>query len=88
MIGNGNINRQTANGVYELGISVNNDTPSDGYYNMSSTDGTERTSSINVHGYFNLSDGDTVQLAARNITTTNNILVSESSLTIIKLFNT
>ena len=88
VIGNGNINRQTANGVYELGISVNNDTPSDGYYNMSSTDGTERTSSINVHGYFNLSDGDTVQLAARNITTTNNILVSESSLTIIKLFNT
>jgi len=88
VIGNGRINRQTANAVYELGISINNATPSVGYYNMSSTDATETTSSINVHGYFNLSDGDTVQLAARNITTTNNILVSESSLTIIKLFNT
>ena len=88
VIGNGRINRQTANAVYELGISINNGSPSVGYYNMSCTQATETTSSISVHGYFNLSAGDTVQLAARNITTTNNILVSESSLTIIKLFNT
>lgn len=88
VIGNGRINRQTANAVYELGISINNSSPSVGYYNMSCTQATETSSSISVHGYFNLSAGDTVQLAARNITTTNNILVSESSLTIIKLFNT
>ena len=36
----------------------------------------------------NLVGGDTVQLTARNITTTNNILVSESSLTLLKIGNT
>lgn len=88
VIGNARINRQTANAVYEVGISLNNASPTAGYYNKSSTDSTETTSSISVHGYFNLSQGDVIQLSARNITTTNNILVSESSLTVIKLFNT
>jgi hypothetical protein len=88
IIGNGRINRSGGNSVYELGISINNASPAIGYYNMSCTVATETSSSISVHGYFNLSAGDTVQLAVRNITGTSNILVSESSLTIIKLFNT
>lgn len=87
VFGNGRINRQTANAVYELGISKNGVAPTAGFYFKSSTDSTETTSSINVHGYFDLVGDDTIQLAVRNITTTNNILVSESSLTIIKLFN-
>ena len=36
----------------------------------------------------NLVSGDSISLAARNITDTNNILVSESSLTLLKIANT
>lgn len=87
IIGNARINRQTSNALYEVGISINSLNPSLGNYFLSCTTATENTSSINVHGYFNLVNNDTVQLVARNITGTQNILVSESSLTIIKLFN-
>lgn len=80
-------NRQTANAIYQIGISKNDAVPSDGYYSMASTDSTETTSNANIHGYFNLVGGDTIQLVARNITTTNNILVSEASLTLIKIGN-
>ena len=88
IIGNGRINRQTANALYQIGISKNNATPDNGYYHNSSTSATETSSSITVIGMLNLVGGDTVQLTARNITTTNNILVSESSLTLLKIGNT
>ena len=88
IIGNGRINRQTANALYQIGISKNNETPDNGYYHNSSTSANETTSSITVIGMLNLVGGDTVQLTARNITTTNNILVSESSLTLLKIGNT
>ena len=88
ILGNGRINRQTANALYQIGISVNGSTPSDGFYHNSSTSATETSSSISVIGMLNLNNNDTVQLVSRNITTTNNILVSESSLTIYKIGNT
>lgn len=88
IVGNGRINRQTANAVYQIGISKNNETPDNGYYHNSSTSATETSSSISVIGMINLVSGDSISLAARNITTTNNILVSESSLTLLKIANT
>lgn len=87
VLGNGRINRQTANALYQLGISQNGNTPSDGFYHGSCTQATETSSSISIVGVLNLNAGDTVQLTARNITTTNNILISESSLTIYKIGN-
>jgi len=87
-VANGRINRQTANAVYQIGFSINNGTPSDGFYHNSSTSATETTSSISIIGMFNLVANDSVQLSARNITTTNNILVSEASLTLLKIANT
>lgn len=86
-VANGRINRQTANAVYQIGISQNGANPANGFFHNSSTNTTETTSVITVVGMFNLSDGDTMQLAARNITTTNNILVSEASLTLLKIAN-
>lgn len=88
VIGNGRMNRQTANALYELGISINGGSPSVGFYHDSCTQATETSSSISVIGVYNLNNNDSVQLSARNITTTNNILVSESSLTIYKIGNT
>lgn len=88
IIGNGRINRQTANALYQIGISKNSATPDNGFYHNSSTSATETSSSISVIGSLNLVGGDTIQLTARNITTTNNILVSESSLTLLKIGNT
>lgn len=88
IVGNGRINRQTGNAVYQIGISKNNATPESGYYHNSSTSATETTSSITVIGMINLVSGDFISLAARNITSTNNILVSESSLTLLKIANT
>ena len=87
VIGNGRLNRQTNNAIYQLGISINNGVPSDGYYQSSCTVAAETTSSISVVGIFNLNSNDFVQLSARNISTTNNILISESSLTLIKIGN-
>jgi len=87
-VANGRINRQTANAVYQVGISKNGQNPENGFFHDCSTSATETTSVVSVVGMFNLSDGDTMQLSARNITTTNNILVSEASLTLLKIANT
>jgi hypothetical protein len=76
------------NSNFQLGISVNGATPSDGFYQGCSLGGAEQNASVSVIGELNLNENDTIQLTGRNIQNTSTITIGQSSLTLIKIGNT
>lgn len=72
---------------FQLGISKNNATPENGFFQGCSVGGAETSSSVSLVGQINLTDGDTIQLSARNILNTAAFTIADSSLTLVKIGN-
>jgi len=85
---NGSLGNPSSNQTYELGVSVNGSSPSNNMYQaatilfLSPAD----YRNINVSGYLNLSDGDTLSAVVRCTTGTVAVNLRHASLTAIKIY--
>ena len=85
--GNATLSLVTSSSLYEIGIAKNFVNPQIGFYQGGCTQGSENNPCINVEGYFNFNAGDTVELGVRNVSTTNNALVTDANITVLKIGN-
>jgi hypothetical protein len=75
----------TGTNGYEVGVSINGVNPAGGTYNGATIDTTIETQTIGFEAKVTLSDGDTIELAIRNITSANNVVVKHAQLFIRRL---
>lgn len=70
---------------FEVGVSINGANPVSGSYNGATIDATIETQTIGFEAKNTLSGGDTLELAVRNITNTNNVIIKNTQLFVRKL---
>lgn len=84
-IATGTLSYLTSTSNYELGVSKNSNVPLTGNYQGATLASTSPTTNIGVQGYIDLVPGDTLQLVARNISTTAKISLSHGVLIVTRV---
>jgi hypothetical protein len=79
------INNVTGINTYDIGLSVNNTVPAAGTFNSATVDATYTRQQISFDTIVNLSGGDNLRLAVRNLTLTNNVIIRHASLFLKKI---
>lgn len=70
---------------YEVGVSLNGANPSAGSYNGATVDATGQIQTIGFEANLDLSGGDTLELAVRNLTSADNIIIKNAQLFVRRL---
>ncbi len=70
---------------YEVGLSINGAIPTGGSYNGATIDTTYQTQTVGFESKVSLSGGDTIELAVRNLDSTNNVIIKNAQLFARKL---
>lgn len=85
---NGSIGNAGSSQTYEIGVSVNGATPSNNMYQAATVLFLSPADyrNINVSGYLNLSDNDTISTVVRCTTATVSVNLRHASLTAIKIY--